>query len=131
MPETIPFEFTARDGLKLTAYLTLPTGVKSLSGLKKTFPLIAFPHGGPFQIRDSLDYNPYTDWLATRGYAVLRVNFRLSSSLGKKLVNAGNGEWGRKALLDLVDAVQWCIDNGIASKTKSGLWEEVTEAIPP
>ncbi len=121
LPKTIPFEFIARDGLKLTAYLTLPTGIKSVNYLKKPFPLIVFPHGGPFQARDNGGYDPYTGWLASRGYAVLRVNFRLSSGLGKKLVNAGNGEWGRKALLDLVDAVQWCIDKGVTSKTKVGI----------
>ncbi len=119
--ETIPFEFKARDGLKLTAYLTLPPMTKEGAAQKKPFPLIVFPHGGPFQARDSLDYSPYTQWLASRGYAVLTVNFRSSSGLGKNLVNAGNCEWGKKSLFDLIDGVQWCIDRGITTKAKVGI----------
>lgn len=51
----------------------------------------------------------------------MSVNFRLSSGLGKKLINAGNGEWGRKALFDLIDGVQWCIGRGITAKEKVGI----------
>jgi len=59
--------------------------------------------------------------LASRGYAVLTVNFRLSSGLGKNLVNAGNGEWGRKALFDLIDGVRWCIAKGITTPSRVGI----------
>lgn len=121
LADMIPFEFEARDGLKLTAYITLPHQIKSLDSIKKTIPLIVFPHGGPFQARDNWVYHPYAQWLASRGYAVLLVNFRLSSGLGKNLVNAGNGEWGRKALFDLIDGVQWCIDQSITTKAQVGI----------
>lgn len=117
----IPFEFTTRDGLTLTAYITLPPQFESLSAIKTPIPLIVFPHGGPFQARDNWGYNPYHQWLASRGYAVLSVNFRLSSGLGKNLVNAGNGEWGRKAQFDLIDGVEWCIDHGITTKERVGI----------
>ena len=119
--DMLPFEFTTRDGLLLTAYITLPHQYKSIDEVKKPVPLIVLPHGGPFQVRDVWCYNPYHQWLASRGYAVLSVNFRLSSGLGKKLVNAGNGEWGRKALFDLIDGVQWCIGHGITAKEKVGI----------
>jgi len=121
LADMIPFEFEARDGLNLTAYITLPPQIKSLDFVKQPIPLIVFPHGGPFQVRDSWAYNPYAQWLASRGYAVLSVNFRLSSGLGKALVNAGNGEWGGKALFDLIDGVQWCINQGITTKTQVGI----------
>ncbi len=121
LAKVTPFEFKTRDGLILTAYITLPNGMNSFDSIKKPVPLIVFPHGGPFQARDSLIYNPYAQWLASRGYAVLNVNFRLSSGLGKNLVNAGNGEWGRKALFDLIDGVTWCIDKGITTTTKVGI----------
>lgn len=121
LADMIPFEFTSRDGLLLTAYITLPSQYKSIVSIKKPIPLIVFPHGGPFQVRDVWSYDPYHQWLASRGYAVLSVNFRLSSGLGKKLVNAGNGEWGRKALFDLIDGVQWCIEHGITTKEKVGI----------
>lgn len=119
--EMIPFEFKTRDGLTLTAYITLPPGTKSLESIKKPFPLIVFPHGGPFQARDSEGYHPDDQWLSSRGYVVLSVNFRLSSGLGKNLVCAGNHEWGRKAQFDLIDAVQWCINKGITTKSQVGI----------
>lgn len=121
LAEMIPFEFAARDGLTLTAYLTLPHQIKSLASIKHPIPLIVFPHGGPFQARDTWGYHPYAQWLASRGYAVLTVNFRLSSGLGKKLVNAGNGEWGRKAQFDLIDGVKWCIEKGITTQSQVGI----------
>lgn len=121
LAKMIPFEFKTRDGLTLTAYITLPNQMDSLDSVKIPVPLIVFPHGGPFQARDSLTYNPYIQWLASRGYAVLSVNFRLSSGLGKNLVNAGNGEWGRKALFDLIDGVRWCIDKGITTEKQVGI----------
>ncbi|MBA2648047.1 MAG: S9 family peptidase [Legionella sp.] len=121
LADMIPFEFTTRDGMLLTAYITLPSQYKSITSVKTPIPLIVFPHGGPFQARDVWTYNPYHQWLASRGYAVLSVNFRLSSGLGKTLVNAGNGEWGRKAQYDLIDGVWWCIKHGITTKDKVGI----------
>lgn len=80
--------------------------------------MVVIPHGGPFKARDLLSYSPFHQWLANRGYAVLSVNFRLSSGFGKDFVNAGNGEWGKKAHHDIVDAVNWCIDAKIADPEK-------------
>lgn len=117
----LPFEFKTRDGLNLTAYLTLPKKYNAIKDVKQPIPLIVFPHGGPFQARDTMEYQPFYQWLASRGYAVLAVNFRLSSGLGKNLVNAGNGEWGRKAQYDLIDGVQWCIEHGITTKDRVGI----------
>lgn len=124
LAKMIPFEFKTRDGLTLTAYITLPNGMNSIASSKNPVPLIVFPHGGPFQARDSLIYYPYVQWLASRGYAVLSVNFRLSSGLGKNLVSAGNGEWGRKALFDLIDGVRWCVEKGITTETQVGIMGE-------
>jgi len=120
----LPFEFQARDGLTLTAYLTLPTPHESIEALGKPLPLVVIPHGGPFQVRDRWAFNPYHQWLASRGYAVLSVNFRLSSGLGNQLVNAGNGEWGRKALFDLIDAVRWCVERKITAPGQVGIMGE-------
>lgn len=101
----------ARDGLQLQSYLTLPIDAD------KPFPMVLVVHGGP-QVRDYWSYNPQTQWLANRGYAVLDVNFRGSSGFGKKFLNAGNREWGGKMQDDLTDAVQWAIKQGIADPKK-------------
>lgn len=118
----IPFTFETRDGFTLTAYLTLPKQYSSIKDVTKPIPLVIIPHGGPFQARNHLSFNANHQWLASRGYAVLSVNFRLSSGLGKKLVNAGNGEWGRKAQYDLIDGAQWCIEHGITTKDQVGIF---------
>jgi dipeptidyl aminopeptidase/acylaminoacyl peptidase len=57
-------------------------------------------------------------WLANRGYAVLSVNFRGSTGFGKNFTNAGNLEWGAKMQDDLIDAVSWAVQSGIADPNK-------------
>jgi len=98
--------FPARDGLTLNGYLTVPVGVKT-----SNLPLVLFVHGGPWA-RDSWGYNPYAQWLANRGYAVLQVNFRGSTGYGKKFLNAGNKQWGKAMHTDLLDAVEWTVKQG-------------------
>lgn len=106
----------SRDGLDLVTYLTLPVhaDVKD-QPLTSTepLPLVLFVHGGP-QDRDGWGYNPYHQWMANRGYAVLSVNFRASTGFGKAFVAAGDGEWGGKMDDDLVDAVDWAVAQGVA-----------------
>ncbi|MBI2743512.1 MAG: S9 family peptidase [Chlamydiales bacterium] len=109
---------TARDGQKLVCYYTLPKGVDKGGYVDKAIPLVVVPHGGPFKVRDKFRFNPYHQWLASCGYAVLSVNFRLSSGFGKAFVNAGNGEWGGKAHFDVIDAVEACISKGITERGK-------------
>lgn len=107
---------SARDGQKLICYYTLPKEVDKGGYVEKPVPLVVVPHSGPFKVRDRFQFNRYHQWLASCGYAVLSVNFRLSSGLGKAFVNAGNGEWGGKAHLDVIDAVEACIAKGITEK---------------
>lgn len=108
----------ARDGQKLIGYYTLPKEVDKGGYVDKPIPLIVVPHGGPFKVRDKFRFNRYHQWLASCGYAVLSVNFRLSSGFGKAFVNAGNGEWGGKAHLDVIDAVEACIAQGMTERGK-------------
>lgn len=103
-----PIRFEARDGLALHGYLTTPRGVEA-----KNLPLVVNPHGGPWA-RDAYGFSPEVQFLANRGYAVLRVNFRGSTGYGQDLVMAGNREWGFKMQDDITDAVRWAIDQGIA-----------------
>lgn len=109
-------EIEARDGLMLPSYLTLPAGVEA-----KKLPLIINVHGGPW-VRDHWGYNPEAQWMANRGYAVLQVNYRGSTGFGKDFVNAANREWAGKMHDDLLDAMQWAIDKGIADPDKVAIY---------
>lgn len=106
--------FQARDGLTLQGYLTSPRWGKKFS------PMVLLVHGGPWT-RDVWGYDPLAQWLADRGYACLQVNFRGSTGFGKKFVNAGNKEWGRKMQEDLTDAVAWAVSEGIADPERVGI----------
>jgi dipeptidyl aminopeptidase/acylaminoacyl peptidase len=119
----LPLELRARDGLILTAYLTLPAGVTldSNGHSNKAVPLVLNVHGGPSD-RDSYMFRVDHQWLANRGYAVLSVNFRGSHQLGKRLHNASAGELGMKMQDDLVDAVSWAVANGIALKDRIAIY---------
>ena len=116
-----PLVVTARDGQKLVCYYTLPREYDQEGAVKSPIPLVVVPHGGPFKVRDTYGFNPWHQWLASRGYAVLSVNFRLSSGFGKAFVNAGNGQWGGIAHLDVVDGVQACIEKGITAHGKTAI----------
>lgn len=104
-----PVIIDARDGFKLVSYLTRPAETPS--------PLVLFVHGGPWG-RDHFGYHPYHQWLANRGYAVLSVNFRASTGFGKAFLNAGDHEWGAKMDDDLLDAIAWATQNGIADPAR-------------
>ena len=114
-----PVEIKSRDGLTMPSYLTLPAGVDANRDGRpdRPVPLVLFVHGGPWG-RDSYGYNPYHQWLANRGYAVLSVNFRASTGFGKDFIAAGNLQWGLKMHDDLVDAVDWAIAQRITTPDK-------------
>ena len=110
-----PTVITSRDGLNLVSYYTLPPGSDRDGDARpgESFPTVLVVHGGPWA-RDTWGYNPWHQWLANRGYAVLSVNFRGSTGFGKALINASTSEWGAKMHDDLIDAVHWAIQHGIA-----------------
>jgi dipeptidyl aminopeptidase/acylaminoacyl peptidase len=108
LAEMKPIRFSARDGLTIHGYLTLPVGVAP-----RDLPTVLFVHGGPWA-RDQWGYHPYAQWLANRGYACLQVNYRGSTGYGKGFINAGNRQWGKAMHDDLVDAKRWAIAQGFA-----------------
>ena len=107
--------YKSSDGLEIPAYLTLPKGVAA-----KNLPVIILPHGGPWA-RDTYGFNAYHQFLANRGYAVLSPNFRASTGYGKRFLNAGNGEWGRKMQDDLTWGVKYLVAQGIADPKRVGI----------
>jgi len=115
LSERKPYHFKSSDGLDIPAYLTLPKGLPA-----KNLPLIVFPHGGPWG-RDSFGYDTFAQFLANRGYAVLQPNFRASTGYGKKYLNAGNGEWGRKMQDDLTWGVKALAADGTADAKRAGI----------
>lgn len=114
-----PVMIKSRDDLDLVSYLTLPRGSAAEGQTKPAHPLpmVLSVHGGPWA-RDDYGYNATHQWLANRGYAVLSVNFRGSTGLGKTFINAGDKQWGRKMHDDLIDAVDWAVKNGVAQKDR-------------
>ena len=106
--------FHARDGKELICYYTLPQGYEK----GKKYPLVVTPHGGPFKVRNRYEYHRDHQWLASRGYIGLSVNFRMSAGLGKEFVCAGNGQWGKAAHEDILDAIDGMVDLGIADREK-------------
>ena len=110
-----PVVIKSRDGLDLVSYYMLPldSDRDSPGHPASPLPMALLVHGGPWA-RDNWGYNPVYQLLANRGYAVLSVNFRGSTGFGKNFVNAANLEWAGKMHDDLVDAVQWAIEQKIA-----------------
>lgn len=109
MADVAPISFKARDGQMLHGYLTVPKGVS-----RKNLPLIVNPHGGPMGERDAWGFNAETQLLASRGYAVLQVNFRGSGNHGAAFERAGYRQWGGLMQDDVTDGTRWAITEGIA-----------------
>jgi dipeptidyl aminopeptidase/acylaminoacyl peptidase len=111
-----PIKLTARDGMTLHGFLTLPVGVEP-----KNLPMVLYVHGGPWA-RDGWGYDAAAQWFANRGYACLQINFRGSTGYGKKFLNAANKQWGKTMHADLIDASKWAIDQGYADPKKIAIF---------
>ncbi len=116
LAEVKPIEYKSRDGLTIRGYLTLPKGRVS-----KNLPVVVNPHGGPWA-RDQWGFDPETQFLANRGFAVLQMNFRGSTGYGRKFWEAGFKQWGRTMQDDITDGVNWLIDQGIADPKRVAIY---------
>lgn len=101
-----PFSFKSRDGLTAHGYITRPLGSEG-----KKVPLIVNPHGGPHGVRDFWRFDPFTQFLASRGYAVMQVNFRGSGGYGYPFQAIGYRNWGTTMQDDVTDATHWAIEH--------------------
>ena len=107
--------YPSSDGLEIPAYLTLPKGVPA-----KNLPLVVVPHGGPWA-RDVWGYDPLSQFLANRGYAVLQPNFRGSTGFGKRFLDAGNRQWGDRMQDDITWGVKYLVARGTVDAKRVGI----------
>jgi dipeptidyl aminopeptidase/acylaminoacyl peptidase len=103
-----PYALNVRDGTTVYAYLTKPDDSHG------PFPMVVMPHGGPHGVRDYWSFDSYAQMMASRGYAVLQMNFRGSGGYGRSFLYEGYRHWGTTMQDDVTDVTQWAIDSGIA-----------------
>jgi len=111
-----PITYTSRDGLTIHGYLTLPK-----TGSGKNLPVIVNPHGGPWA-RDTWHFDPEAQFLASRGFAVLQMNFRGSTGYGRKFWELSFRQWGKSMQDDITDGVKYLVSAGIADENKIGIY---------
>ena len=111
-----PFSYKARDGLEISGYLSFPPGAE-----RQGLPAVLDVHGGPWA-RDQWGFNPEAQWLANRGYLCIQVNYRGSTGFGKDFASAGDREWGGRMHDDLVDAVDWAVEQGYADPERVAIY---------
>lgn len=114
MGERRPFRFKASDGMELDGFLTLPAGVQEPSRL----PMILLPHGGPHAVGDDWAFDADAQFLASRGYLVLQINFRGSKGRGYRFEQAGYLKWGTRIQDDLLEGMRWAIGQGYADPAR-------------
>ena len=118
MAEMRPITFTSRDGVTLHGYITLPKN--AIKG--ERVPVIVNPHGGPQGIRDSWGFNPESQLFASRGYATLQVNFRISGGYGREFLESGFKQIGRKAMDDVEDGLAYVVEKGWVDKDNAAIY---------
>ncbi len=112
----IATQYAARDGTKLPAFVTLPPRITQTSQIKN-LPFVILPHGGP-HARDYKRFDFLAQFIASRGYGVLQMNFRGSTGYGKSFRESGKGEWGTLMQDDIEDGVRWLIAKGYTDPKK-------------
>jgi len=116
MGEVVSVRYTARDGQKISAYVTLPPTVTDTS-LIKNLPFIILPHGGPYA-RDTKRFDYFAQFFASRGYGVLQMNFRGSEGYGKAYEEAGRKNWVVMQE-DVEDGTRWLLRKGYADPKRT------------
>jgi dipeptidyl aminopeptidase/acylaminoacyl peptidase len=108
-------KYTARDGLKIPAYVTIPKVGK------KPYPTVVMPHGGPW-VRDTIIYDEWAQLLASHGYMVLQPNYRGSTGFGLNHWKKGDNNWGQTMQDDKDDGAKFLIDKGLADPDRIAIF---------
>lgn len=108
MASTEMVSIPVRNNRTIPGYLTIPHANKA-----KGLPTIILPHGGP-QSRDTAEWDYKAQFFASRGWLVLKPNFRGSTGYGEAFEEAGEKQWGGLMQDDVTDATRWLIKEGMA-----------------
>jgi len=99
----------ARDGRDLPVWVTRASGANAAQ------PAVVLVHGGPWVRGSTWSWDPYAQFLASRGYVVIEPEFRGSTGYGEAHFRAGFKQWGQAMQDDVADALRWAQAQGIAS----------------
>jgi dipeptidyl aminopeptidase/acylaminoacyl peptidase len=124
LPPVHPIVTRSSDGFPLVSYVLLPDGTDpDGDGVPaRPLPTVVYVHGGPNDERAEYGYSARLQWLASRGYAVLDVNYRGSPGFGKRFLNAQNLEWGNAMHRDVVEQARRAVTEGIALPDAVGIF---------
>lgn len=117
--DVLPIEtvsYSSRDEVDIPAYVTLPPNTATLAAARE-LPFVILPHGGPYA-RDFKTFDYLPQFLASRGYGVLQMNFRGSTGYGTQFEMSGSQEWGELMQDDITDGVNWLVESGYADSSK-------------
>jgi dipeptidyl aminopeptidase/acylaminoacyl peptidase len=109
-----PISFPASDGTMVPGYLTRPSDIASIAST----PLVVLPHGGPYA-RDQWGFDSWVQFLASRGYAVLQIEFRGSTGYGSDWFKEGFADWSGKPYSDVVDGTKWALSKGYGNASRT------------
>jgi len=100
------YRVKARDGQDIPTYVTRPAG-------KGPWPTVVLVHGGPYLRGWDWAWDGESQFLASRGYLVVKPEFRGSEGYGAALLQSGFKQWGLKMQDDIADATIWAAAQGL------------------
>jgi dipeptidyl aminopeptidase/acylaminoacyl peptidase len=106
-------EFKSKDGTEVHGLLTKPADFKEGAPV----PMVLYIHGGP-NGQDEHSFDFMRQWLATKGYAELNVNYRGSSGRGQDYAKAIAADWGHYEVEDLLAGVDKAVAMGVADPNR-------------
>ncbi|AGN01977.1 peptidase S9 prolyl oligopeptidase active site domain-containing protein [Salinarchaeum sp. Harcht-Bsk1] len=90
-------------------YDELEIGALLYDSGERPSPLIVHPHGGP-RLHETKNFDVFTQFLASRGYSVLQVNYRGSTGRGREFVERLYDDWGGAEQGDVATAAEHVLE---------------------